>query len=274
MTNNLDKYYFYNGEVVKNSSISYRNIPNDAIYEVLKVVKGKPLFFEDHMDRFNKSLKKQGYIFDMPLGEILNELAFLYQVNKVVNKNIKLIYIPLVDEESFDFMIYFTERIVLSSNEKNHGVMVKTLPLERHDPNIKTIGESYKEKIDNSDNAFELLLVNQQGIITEGSRSNVFFVKDGNIYTSSPENILLGITRKKIIELCNENSITLINKSITVEEAYNMDSAFLTGTSIGVVPISHIDGNKYKDNNDIIKYLSSKYDELSDSYIDNFVMPE
>ncbi|MFZ7132983.1 MAG: aminotransferase class IV [Eubacteriales bacterium] len=277
MTNQLDEYYFYNGELVNDASIASESIPANAVYEVMKIIDGKPLFFEDHMERFHKSINKQGHIFDIPAGEILNEIAFLCQANKQINKNIKMIYIPLDEVDAFDFMMYFSPRITISQTQRDSGVKVKTMLLERHNPGIKTIGESYKDSISeiyHNKDLLELLLVNGDGIITEGSRSNVFFVKDNTVYTSPAEAILLGITRKKIIHLCQDKGVPIVYKKISVKEAYGMEGAFLTGTSIGVVPIRYIDDKEYNHQDDIIQRLAKGYHDSVQDDIINFVLPE
>ncbi|MFZ7120366.1 MAG: aminotransferase class IV [Eubacteriaceae bacterium] len=270
----MNTYYFHNGCLKKENIPTTTSIPENSVYEVLKIINGKPLFFEDHMIRFKKSINKTGNIFDMPEKEVLNEIVFLCDANKVFDTNIRVIYIPVENEEAFDFVVYFTDSFRKSSFEEQNGIKVETVQIERNNPNIKTIGESYNNKIQDKkkSNVFEFLLVNNDGEITEGSRSNVFFIKDNVIYTPHSKNILLGVTRKQILEICNSKDINITYHNIKLEEAYKMDAAFISSTSIGVVPIASINEKVYNTNNSIVKMLQDEYGELVEKYIKSFVL--
>lgn len=269
----MDEYYFYNGELVKNESISTGNIPPNAIYEVMRLIDGKPLFFEDHMERFENSVNRQGYVFNIPRGEVLNEIIFLCDANGYNENNVRIVYIPLEEDDSFDFVMYFSERIKLNQRERNSGVIVKTFEKQRKNPNIKTIGESFKD-MKKEQNVFEYLFNNEDEIISEGSRSNVFFYKNGSIYTSPSDSVLLGITRKKVIQICENLHINVVFKEISLQEAYSMDCGFLTGTSIGVAPIARLNEKEYNNKHEVVQLLKQKYESLVNDYIKSFVLPE
>ncbi len=87
----------------------------------------------------------------------------------------------------------------------------------------------------------EGILLDEQGFIAEGPGENVFFVKDGKLYTPQLGNILAGITRATVIALAKDMGIEVIEKQITPEEAYAADEAFYSGTAAEVTPIRTID---------------------------------
>ena len=90
-------------------------------------------------------------------------------------------------------------------------------------------------------NAFEAILF-RDDIITEGSHTNFFAVKNNNIYTAPLSNyILSGITRKEILELCKENKIDFFEEHITINKLKDYDEFFLTGTTTEVTPVIQID---------------------------------
>ncbi len=92
------------------------------------------------------------------------------------------------------------------------------------------------------DNGFdEALLLDNNGFVAEGPGANVFYEKDGVIYTPEKGNILPGITRATVIELCNELNIQVIEKFFTVDEMKNADTAFYCGTAAEVVELASLD---------------------------------
>jgi len=92
-------------------------------------------------------------------------------------------------------------------------------------------------------NAYAIML-DLDGFITEGTGANVFFVFNGIMYTPTTRNILNGISRQYVISLARELNIPVVEKDITLYEAYNASEAFLTTTSYCILPISKIDDKK------------------------------
>ncbi|WP_193708456.1 aminotransferase class IV [Alkalibaculum sporogenes] len=270
----MDKktYFSYNGKL-ENSDIYNITIPMNAVYEVIKMIDGKPLFFEDHVDRFMKSIQNMGYKMNITSADILQEIVLLARANMNKNTNVRLVYIPNDDKNKYDIMISFIKGVGLSAVEKEKGVAVETIEIERHNPNVKIVGTSYKDRIQSSANfidTFELLLVNKEGYITEGSKSNVFFVKNNKVITSPANNVLLGVTRKYILEICKHNHIEVAFDNITEKEAYDMDGAFLTGTTIDIAIIRKVNNIKCNYSNKISELLKNCYEELMKNYLESF----
>jgi len=89
----------------------------------------------------------------------------------------------------------------------------------------------------------EAILLNMQGYLTEGTSSNVFFVKDGVVCTPSLESgILDGITRSVVMEILEEEGVGVEEMVYRPDDLKNADEAFLTFTTAGVVPIYSVDG--------------------------------
>lgn len=85
-------------------------------------------------------------------------------------------------------------------------------------------------------------LLSRAGVITEASHCNVFFVKDGTVFTHPANNFILnGITRQAVLDLCIRKEIPIAEIGLRSDEIYSVDEAFLTGTSTQVMAISHID---------------------------------
>lgn len=94
----------------------------------------------------------------------------------------------------------------------------------------------------------EALLLDANGYVAEGPGANVFFEKDSIVYTPAKGNILPGITRATIIEICKELNFSVVEKFFLPEEMYNADAAFYCGTAAEVVALESLDNIKFKKN--------------------------
>lgn len=92
----------------------------------------------------------------------------------------------------------------------------------------------------------EAILLDHGGHIAEGPGSNIFYEKDGALFTPKLGNILPGITRQTILELCQHLGLEVTEKDITPEEFYKADTAFFCGTATEITAISSVNGEKFK----------------------------
>ncbi len=90
----------------------------------------------------------------------------------------------------------------------------------------------------------EALMLDADGYVAEGSGENFFIVKDGKLYSPFLDSCLDGITRKTIIDLALELKIPFQEKKITVEDVFDADESFFSGTAAEVVPINSLDNQK------------------------------
>ena len=86
------------------------------------------------------------------------------------------------------------------------------------------------------------LLLDPDGFIAEGSGDNIFFVKDGVVITPEPRNILVGISRDYVIEICGSLGIPCKEKNIEPYEAYTADESFMTATPFCLLPVGKVNG--------------------------------
>jgi len=115
---------------------------------------------------------------------------------------------------------------------------------------------------------YEVLLVDRDGNITEGSRSNVFFVKAEVFYTAPESKVLVGITRQKVIECLRQLNFKLVEKSVSAVEISQFDAAFLTGTSPKVLPVNSIGKQVFNTQTVVLQKLMKSYDESIATYIE------
>ena len=139
----------------------------------------------------------------------------------------------------------------MSPEARDQGIKVRTSSYTRHHVNItmckaKANGHyinsllALQEAIDSG--CEEALLLDNEGYVAEGSGENVFFVRDGIIYTPELTSCLDGITRNTIFQLAADCGYQVREKRITRDEAYVADEAFFTGTAAEVLPIRELDG--------------------------------
>ena len=91
------------------------------------------------------------------------------------------------------------------------------------------------------------LLLDTDGFIAEGTGDNIFFVKNGVLYTPEPRNILIGISRDYIFELCEQLGISYVEKNLNLYDAYTADESFMTATPFCLLPVTGFNGNKIGD---------------------------
>jgi branched-chain amino acid aminotransferase len=114
---------------------------------------------------------------------------------------------------------------------------------------------------------YEVLLVDRHGRITEGSRSNVFFVKGNRFYTAPASQVLGGVTRKKVLQCLHGLGFTVIVEAVSAIEIGSFEAVFLTGTSPGVLPVNYIDAVYFKTDNPSVRQLMAQYDLMIEAYL-------
>jgi len=264
-------YYIYNRELYQVDNIKgFEEVKSPTIYEVIRILEGVPLFEGEHIERMRKSAKSLGHIIHKTDEEISKDIDKVIKANRCNNMNIKLLCSNL-NEEKEDFMIYFITSSYPGKEVFEKGIHTIIFHSERKNPNAKIINIDLREKVNQEmkkANAYEALLVKDNGIITEGSRSNIFFVKGDKVYTAPKGEVLLGVTRNEIMDICRDLDIEVVEDHIHTDSLSDFDGAFMTGTSVDVLPISSVDNIKYDSvNNQIIKRIGNGYLESVNRYI-------
>ena len=267
----IEKFYMVNGKLESTNNMEiFKKIERSPIYEVIRVIEGVPLFLEEHLKRMRKSAYIINYPIERTDKEIEEDIERLILQNEVKNLNIKLLCVD-IDGIGQVFLTYFIESFYPPVEYYQKGIHTILFHYERENPNAKVQRISFKEEVARQlkeKKAFEALLVNKEGYIPEGSRSNMFFVKGKTIYTAPRGDVLLGITRKYIFDVCRELNIKVVEENINVKDLDKIDGAFISGTSVNVLPISSIDDIKLNSvNNNIIKEVNKAYIDKMEEYI-------
>jgi branched-chain amino acid aminotransferase len=144
---------------------------------------------------------------------------------------------------------------------------------ERKDPVSKVINHKLRSSIFHKlilDGGYEALLVNENGLVTEGSRSNIFFLKNDTLVTAPDRMILSGITRKYILDICKENNIKVRIACVKAARISDFEAVFMTGTSPMVLPFSSIDDKVFKIRVPLIEKLRNLYIRKAEESVSQF----
>ncbi|WMM25712.1 aminotransferase class IV [Tissierella sp. MB52-C2] len=267
----IKDYLILNGEILKTEEVDvFEKIEKPPIYEVIRIIDGVPLFLEDHLNRMFESANIIGYQIDRSVEDIKRDIKKLILKNNINELNVKLISIDIEGMGKI-FLAYNIESFYPPKEYYINGIHTTLFYHERNNPNAKVLFTSFKDnvaKVLKEKDAFEALLVNKSGYIPEGSRSNMFFVKEDKIYTAKGSDVLIGITRKHIFNICDKLNIKIIEESIHVDDLGKIEGAFMSGTSVNILPISSIDNIKIDSmNNHIIKEINNTYIFEMNNYI-------
>ncbi len=236
---------FTGTSIIKNNGIApiSEQLPTGIekeVYEVFRVENKQPLFLVDHLKRFENSLLKAGKNLPLTFEQLSGLIDWLILCNPISDANIRLSLLP-----DGLFQAGFIRSRYPTAAMYNQGVLCLLMHQERENPSAKVFHAQMRHEAEakqKEHKAYELLLVDHQERITEGSRSNTFFIKDNQLITAPEELVLEGIMRAKVLELAKEQGISICYEAISTNDVNTMEAAFITGTSPRILPIRQIEG--------------------------------
>jgi len=245
-----------------------KKMEEKTIYEVLRVVEGKAIFLESHLKRMKNSFELIGEKFTLNYEEIIIKIDELIKSENKPEGNIKITY------EVYKKMlrIFFIEHAYPSGQMYENGARTTLYFGERENPNAKIVNENFREKVNKEikdRNVYEAILVDANGYITEGSKSNIFMIKDKRLLTSPAKAVLPGVTRGEIINLAEKLEIEVNEVQYKYSDINKLDGMFISGTSPKILPIKAVNDINLDVNNGIIRKLMSEYDNEVNIYIKN-----
>jgi branched-chain amino acid aminotransferase len=255
------KKFILNGDLQQaelfDNSLVYEG---DSVYEVIRMVKANPIFFPDHMERLVTSVKLQKKELLADASTLRKDIINLTRSDRKRESNLKIVF--NYNNGSTNYLIYFIEPIYPSEDQYKRGVKGILFFAERKDPESKVINHKLRSFIYHKlilEGGYEAILVNKNNSITEGSRSNIFFLK-GETLVTAPDNVVLnGITRKYILEICRENIIKVEFTCVKVDDISEYDAVFMTGTSPIVLPFYCIDDKFFNVKHPLMERLRKLY---------------
>ncbi|MFO7575894.1 MAG: aminotransferase class IV [Bacteroidales bacterium] len=254
-------YFVRNGELIPSCLFNNTDVyEGESVYEVLRMMGSGPLFFEDHMERMAMSVQYHDHKMLATPAEMASQIIMMRKSAGVKEANLKIVFNYKENENTC--LLYFIEPLYPTHKQYREGVQTILYRAERENPEVKVINHRLRSSIYHRliiSNAYEALLVDSDGYVTEGSRSNIFFVKEGKLFTAPDEKVLGGITRKQVLDICRQNGIEVVMGSVHEDDIVNYESVFMTGTSPMVLPIKMIDEMRFRVDNPLVRSLLELY---------------
>ena len=258
----IQKYFSLNGNLTRcEQFVAAEN--EGGVYEVVRIIDGIPLFLEEHLDRFFRSAGLAGINITFSAKQLTGFVSSLIEANKVNEGNILL-------SVKITLKIFFIQHSYPDEKMYREGVNCGLLHAERINPNAKVFQTKVRARANNliqKQGFYEVLLVDRSGLITEGSRSNVFFIRENSLITPPSGQVLLGITRQKTIRCAEILGLNWEEKEIELTELADFDAAFITGTSPKILPVSQIAELSFSVSNGILRELITQFDLLIEEYL-------
>lgn len=258
--------YIING-VSADTSDFVPDMSADIYYEVIRLIDGKVLFLHDHLERLNRSLSGTGT--EYPGNrEIIENLRLLIKENSFSKGNIR-ISLQRSNGSNQVLQCYFIPYVYPDSIMYEEGVKLITYPHQRPNPGIKKWDDRFRKSVSSyirENGVYEAILVNSKQQITEGSRSNIFYIdQSGNLITVPEKDVLPGITRRYVLEIARKNGVHILENSVSLEELDSLVSVFISGTSPKVLPVKQINEQYFNVNHSMLRMLMAQFEQLADN---------
>lgn len=217
-----------------------------GVYETMKVRAGLLYFAERHVERLLHSARiiELGHEFDAEL--LLRALTELCEANELTDANIKLLLIGGEDAAAAKLYIMALAPFFPPRKSYRDGVSVITVEAERPYPQAKSLSmltSTVAFRRARSAGAYDALLQDRHGRLTEGTRTNLFYTDGATLFTPPAEQVLSGVTRATVIEAAEAAGYPVQERPLAAapEELAAYRGFFLTSSSSKVIPIGRID---------------------------------
>jgi branched-chain amino acid aminotransferase len=261
------------------------------VFEMTRTFNRIPFKFQEHMDRLYASMKYLGISIPYTREELIlahkdllmanrKEFSDTDEIRSLINvsRGTLPIYGRMgLSMDPWVMMTTFPLRWITAGTSRtyDHGVHAvipsqRTIPASLLEPKVKNRSRMHYKMADmevrRADPTAWALLLDPDGFIAEGSGSNFFMVKNRELFTPEPRNILRGITRQYVMDLARKLKIEVFERNLELYDVMNCDEAFFTNTPNCVVPITKINGSVIGKGHTgrVTDYLSHKFEEAVD----------
>ena len=232
----------------------------DGMWEGMRLYDGKWAFFDEHMDRFFDSCKAVSLDVGMDREGIADALAMTAEANGMhTNVHCRLMLTRGVKVKPFQHpslsrtgptLVIIMEHSKPASALSQRGIRLATVPQVRGLPMSQDAKYNSHSKLNcviaclqaEQAGADEALMLDPHGFVNTTNACNFFIVRGGEVWTSTGDYCMNGVTRQKVIDACGRIGVTVREKNYSLYEAYSASEAFLTGTFGAQTPVAEIDG--------------------------------
>ncbi len=279
----MSKISYVNGKFMPNHlakiSVNDRTFHfSDAVYEVIPVFNSQLIFWKEHISRLKKSLKYLDIKFNVDQKILQIKCRELIEKNDMLEGIVYLHISRGIATRNHAWSNFLKPSLVISAISKSiFNLNQKPISIITDDdirwkrpyikstsllPNVLLKMKAIKY------GAVECLLKDINGYITEATYSNFFIIKNSKLLTTPLENnILPGVTRKKILEFASTLKMDALEKKFTEQDVYNSDGAFITNSSSFLIEVNKLNKKKIKRISKlIINKLKNKILEIINHY--------
>lgn len=248
---------FYNRDDAKISVFDSGYLLGDGIWEGIRLVKNEWMFLDEHLERLFEGCKALDIELDLSCDQIKDAIFKTQKINNMEDSaharlmitrgnKVKPFQQPSLSD-GINFVI-----IMEHSDSENikQGLNLVTVPQVRGLPMSQDPKLNSHSKLNcilaciqaNKAGGDEALMLDPYGFVNTTNSCNFFIVKNNEVWTSSGDYCMNGITRLKVIELCKNNNISVFQKNFTLVDVYSSQEAFVTGTLGSLTQVIEIDG--------------------------------
>ena len=259
----------------------------DGVWEGIRLHQSKLMFIDEHLDRLFQSA--EGISIDIPF----TKRKIISEINKVLLKNSMTdhVHLRLIISRGDKITPYQNPNanvgpinfVIIPEYKKTdpkvyeNGITIGRVPIIRPSDNILSTHYNTLSKLNcilasieaNKRGFDEGIMNDPKGNISTCNSTNLFFIKENKVLTSSGNYCLNGITRGKAIKICRLNNIPCSEEDFTFDDIVDCDEAFVTGTFAGIIPVSKIEGKLVQStsHNSLTNKIRSLYNESISNYL-------
>ncbi len=259
----------------------------DGVWEGIRLHKSKLVFIHEHLDRLFQSA--QGISLSIPLSKE----DIIFEIERVLTKNSMEddVHIRLIISRGNKITPYQNPNanvgpinfVIIPEHKKTdpriyeNGITIGRVNTIRPSDNILSTHYNTLSKLNcilasieaNQLKYDEGIMNDPHGNISTCNSTNLFFIKESQVWTSTGEFCLNGITRSKAIQICRMNNIPCNEKNFTFEDIKDCEEAFVTGTFAGVIPVSKIEKHELNStkSNSLVNKIRASYNQYINQYI-------
>ncbi len=282
---NKDVLIYVNGELLhkndaKISVFDSGFMMGDGVWEGIRLVNNRWLFIDEHLERLFEGAKAIDLEIGLTIEDIKIALENTRSANNMTdNAHARLMLTRGVKSKPFQKPSYSmngsTIVIIMEHSDdslNNNPISLATVPQVRGTPMMQDPKLNSHSKLNcilaciqaEKAGADEALMLDPLGFVNTTNSCNFFIVKKGEVWTSTGDYCMNGITRKKVISICKNNKIPIFKKNFSLVDVYSADESFVTGTLGSITSVSEIDGRKIEDKSKhkITEKLQSLYLQL------------
>ncbi len=248
---------FFHRDQAKISVFDSGFLLGDGIWEGIRLVNNSWLFLDEHLDRLYEGCKAIDIRLDEDKKFLTNAIIETQKINNITDaaharvmvtrgNKIKPFQQPSLSKDGINLVIIMEHS---EEHPNTDGVKLVTVPQVRGLPMSQDPKLNSHSKLNciiaciqaNKSGGDEALMLDPLGFVNTTNSCNFFIVKNGEVWTSTGDYCMNGITRLKVIEMCKNNKIPIYEKNFSLVDVYSSQEAFITGTLGSLTQVTNVD---------------------------------